>query len=284
MKFRPFGSTQRQVSEIGQGTWNIEQAPTATAVMALRRGIQLGLTHIDTAEMYGSGQAERVIAQAMVGHRNELFLVSKVLPSNASRKGVVQACEASLARLKTDRLDCYLLHWRGRYPIQETVAAFEDLIRRGQDSVMGREQFPDVEDLEGRCTASPPSHPPVCNQVLYHLEERAIEHEVIPWCSAHHLAVVAYSPYGSHSGFPTPRSAGGRVLQQIAEQHGATARQVALRFLLRNPSVLVIPKASTAEHVVDNAQAEALELSGRDVARIEDAFPLGPRPRSLPMI
>ncbi len=282
MKFRPFGSTQRQVSEIGQGTWNIEQAPTASAVTALRRGIELGLTHIDTAEMYGSGQAERVIAKAMEGHRDEVFLVSKVLPSNASRKGVVQACEASLARLKTERLDCYLLHWRGRYPLQETVAAFEDLIRDGKILSWGVSNF-DVEDLEEVYDLSP-SHPPVCNQVLYHLEERAIEHEVIPWCSTHHLAVVAYSPFGSHAGFPAPRSAGGRVLQQIAEVHGATARQVALRFLLRSPSVFAIPKASTAEHVVDNAQAGALELSRGDVARIEDAFPLGPRPRSLPMI
>src|SRR5579871_2687578 len=180
MQFRSFGSTQRQVSEIGQGTWNIEQVPTANAVMALRRGIELGLTHIDTAEMYGSGQAERVIAKAIEGHRHEVFLVSKVLPSNASRKGVVKACEASLARLKTDRLDCYLLHWRGKYPLPETVAAFDELIRDGKILSWGVSNF-DVEDLEEVYSLSP-SHPPVCNQVLYHLEERAIEHDVIPWC------------------------------------------------------------------------------------------------------
>jgi diketogulonate reductase-like aldo/keto reductase len=282
MKYRPFGSTSRQVSEIGQGTWNIEQVPTASAVTALRRGIALGLTHIDTAEMYGSGQAERVIAKAIEGHRNEVFLVSKVLPSNASRKGVVQACEASLARLKTDRLDCYLLHWRGRHPLRETVAAFEELIRDGKILSWGVSNF-DVQDLEevyGLC----PSHPPVCNQVLYHLEERAIEHAVIPWCSKHHLAVVAYSPFGSHSGFPAPRSAGGRVLQQIADHHGSTPHQVALRFLLRDSSVFAIPKASTAEHVVDNAQASELEFSRAELTQIEDAFPRRPRPRSLPMI
>jgi diketogulonate reductase-like aldo/keto reductase len=218
----------------------------------------------------------------MEGHRDEVFLVSKVLPSNASRTGVVKACDASLARLKTDRLDCYLLHWRGRYPLPETVAAFEELIRDGKILSWGVSNF-DVKDLEEVYGLSR-SHPPVCNQVLYHLEERAIEHDVIPWCSKHDVAVVAYSPFGSDSGFPAPRSAGGRVLQQIADNHGATARQVALRFLLRSPAVLVIPKASTAEHVVDNAQAGALELSSAEVARIEEAFPRGPRPRSLPMI
>jgi|SRR5580698_8559636 diketogulonate reductase-like aldo/keto reductase len=282
MQSRQFGSPSRQVSEIGQGTWNIEQVPTGTAVEALRRGIDLGLTHIDTAEMYGSGKAERMIAMAIEGRRNEIFLVSKVLPSNASRKGVVQACEASLARLKTDRLDCYLLHWRGTYALRETVAAFEQLIRDGKILSWGVSNF-DVGDLEEAYSLSS-AHPPACNQVLYHLKERAIEHAVIPWCSTHGVAVVAYSPFGSESAFPAPRSAGGRVLQQIADLHGATPRQVALRFLLRNPSVFAIPKAATLAHVVDNAKAGKLELSSAEVARIEQAFPRGPRPRSLPMI
>jgi diketogulonate reductase-like aldo/keto reductase len=282
MESRQFGSSSRQVSEIGQGTWNIEGEPNGTAVEALRRGIDLGMTHIDTAEMYGSGKAERFIATAIAGRRDEIFLVSKVLPSNASRKGVVQACEASLARLKTDRLDCYLLHWRGTHPLRETVTAFDQLIRDGKILSWGVSNF-DVNDLEEVYSLSS-SHPPVCNQVLYHLEERAIEHAVIPWCSTRGIAVVAYSPFGSQAGFPAPRSAGGRVLQQIADLHGATPRQVALRFLLRNPTVFAIPKASTPEHVIDNAQAGRLELSSADVARIEEAFPLGPRPRSLPMI
>jgi diketogulonate reductase-like aldo/keto reductase len=232
--------------------------------------------------MYGSGKAERLIAKAIEGRRDEIFLVSKVLPSNASRKGVAQACEASLARLNTDRLDCYLLHWRGTPPLRETVAAFEQLIRDGKILSWGVSNF-DVDDLEEVYGLSS-SRPPVCNQVLYHLEERAIEHAVIPWCWTHGVAVVAYSPFGSHSGFPAPRSAGGRVLQQIADHHGATPRQVALRFLLRNPSVFAIPKASTPEHVVDNAKAGELELSSAEVARIEEAFPRGPRSRSLPMI
>lgn len=282
MESRPFGSPSRQVSEIGQGTWNIEQDPMGPALEALRRGIDLGLTHIDTAEMYGSGRAERLIAQAIEGRRNEIFLVSKVLPSNASRKGVVQACEATLARLNTDRLDCYLLHWRGTHPLRETVAAFEQLIADGKILSWGVSNF-DVDDLEEVYRLNSPN-PPACNQVLYHLEERAIEHAVIPWCSTHGIAVVAYSPFGSQSGFPAPQSAGVRVLQQIADLHGATPRQVALRFLLRHPSVFVIPKASTAEHVVDNAKAGELELRSADIARIGAAFPRGPRSRSLPMI
>jgi diketogulonate reductase-like aldo/keto reductase len=282
MESRPFGSPSRQVSEIGQGTWNIEHVPVRTAMEALRRGIDLGMNHIDTAEMYGSGKAERLIAKAIEGRRNEIYLVSKVLPSNASRKGVVQACEASLARLNTDRLDCYLLHWRGSCPLPETVAAFDQLTRDGKILSWGVSNF-DLDDLEEVYSLSG-SYPPACNQVLYHLEERAIEHAVIPWCSTHGIAVVAYSPFGSQSGFPAPQSAGGRLLQQIADLHGATSRQVALRFLLRNSSVFVIPKASTPEHVVENAKAGELELNSAEMARIEEAFPRRPRPRSLPMI
>jgi diketogulonate reductase-like aldo/keto reductase len=281
MEKRRFGSATCEVSEIGQGTWNIERAPDSAAT-ALRRGLDLGLTHIDTAELYGSGKAERVVAQAIEGRRDEVFLVSKVLPSNASRNGVVAACEASLARLKTDRLDCYLLHWRGRHPLEETVAGFDRLLGEGKILSWGVSNF-DASDLEEvhRLSAS---SPPVCNQVLYHLQERAIEHAVIPWCSRHGMAVVAYSPFGSQSGFPALQSAGGRVLREIADAHGVTPRQVALRFLLRYPSILAIPKASALEHVADNARAGSLELSPAEAARIDEAFPRGKRPRSLPMI
>lgn len=282
MESRQFGSTSRQVSEIGQGTWNLERVRTDTAVKALQRGIDLGLTHIDTAEMYGSGMAEQAIARAIDGRRNEIFLVSKVLPSNASRKGVLRACEASLARLKTDRMDCYLLHWRGKYPLQETVAAFDQLIAEGKILSWGVSNF-DVADLKEVYELSK-SQRPVCNQVLYHLQERAIEHAVIPWCSSHGIAVVAYSPFGSESGFPASRSAGGRVLREIADLHGATPRQVALRFLLRKPCLFVIPKATTPEHVVDNAGAGELELSAAELTRIDEAFPQGLPPRSLPTI
>ncbi len=242
----------------------------------MRRGIDLGMTHIDTAEMYGSGKAERLIAKAIEGRRDEIFLVSKVLPSNASRTGVVRACEGSLARLKTDRLDCYLLHWRGAHPLQETVAAFEQLMQDGKILSWGVSNF-DVDDLEEVYSLSGKSQP-ACNQVLYHLEQRAIEHAVIPWCAAHGIAVVAYSPFGSQSGFPAPQSAGGQVLRQIADHHGATPHQVALRFLLRNPAVFAIPKASTVQHVVENAKTDQLELTSTEVAQIDKAFPRGPVP------
>src|SRR6201990_1491845 len=232
MNQRPFGSTGDQVSVIGQGTWYLDHGDRKRAVAALRRGIELGMTHIDTAEMYGD--AELVIAAAIAGQRDGLFLVSKVLPSNASRRGTVTACERSLARLKTDRLDCYLLHWRGSHPLAETVAAMEDLVRAGKIRSWGVSNF-DADDL-GELRAVAGKGRIACNQVLYHLQERAIEHAVIPWCKTHDVAVVAYSPFG-HDDFPQPRSKGGEVLQTIADAHKATARQVALSFLARAPSV-----------------------------------------------
>ena len=276
---RPFGSTARSVPEVGQGTWYIDRADRAAAVAALRRGLDLGLTHLDTAEMYGD--AEPVVAEAIQRRRDEVFLVSKVLPSNASRRGTIAACERSLARLKTDRLDCYLLHWRGSYPLADTVAAFDQLQREGKILSWGVSNF-DVPDLdEIRKIAG--SGNVACNQVLYHLGERAIEHMVIPWCEQHGVAVVAYSPFG-HDAFPTPRAKGGRVLQEIADRHHASPRQVALRFLLRYRSVFAIPKASQVAHVEDNAGAESLHLDDAEVRQIDAAFPRGPAPKSLPMI
>ena len=199
------------------------------------------MTHIDTAEMYGD--AELVIAEAIAGRRDEVFLVSKVLPSNASRRGTIAACERSLKRLKTDRLDCYLLHWRGSYPLAETVAAFEELVAAGKIRSWGVSNF-DTDDLD-ELLAVAGKGKIACNQVLYHLQERAIEHAVIPWCEQHGVAVVAYSPFG-HNDFPAPRSKAGAVLQTIADAHGASPRQVALAFLTREPAVFAIPKASSA--------------------------------------
>jgi len=279
MKQKSFGATDKQVSIIGQGTWYIDRGNRTSAVAALRKGLDLGMTHIDTAEMYDD--AELVVAEAIAGRRDEVFLVSKVLPSNASRKDTVQACERSLKRLKTDRLDCYLLHWRGSYPLEDTVAAFEQLVSDGKIRSWGVSNF-DAGDLaeildvagEGRIA---------CNQVLYHLNERAIEHSVIPWCEAHGVAVVAYSPFG-HDDFPDPQSAEGKVLQEIAARHGATPRQVALAFLTRWPSVFAIPKASSSGHAADNAGAGDLMLAESDSAALEKAFPLGREPRSLPML
>jgi diketogulonate reductase-like aldo/keto reductase len=279
---RPFGSTGREVAVIGQGTWYIEQADAKTAIAALRRGLDLGMTHIDTAEMYGSGAAEEVVGAAIAGRRDEVFLVSKVLPHNASRNGTIAACERSLKRLRTDRLDCYLLHWRGSHPLEDTVAAFERLSADGKILSWGVSNF-DVDDLdEVRAIAGPGK--PACNQVLYHLRERAIEHAVIPWCEENGVAVVAYSPFGHAGGFPGPNTAGGRALKAIADRHNATPRQVALRFLTRRMSVFAIPKASNPSHAEENAGAGALNLSDAELAKIDAAFPLGPRPHSLPML
>ncbi len=276
---KKFGSSQRDVSVIGQGTWYIDRGDRKRAVAALRRGVDLGMTHIDTAEMYGD--AEPVIAEAIAGRRDEIFLVSKVLPSNASRRGTITACECSLARLKTDRLDCYLLHWRGSYPLAETVAAFEELVGAGKIRSWGVSNF-DTGDLDEMLAVAGPGRI-ACNQVLYHLQERAIEHAVIPWCAKHGVAVVAYSPFG-HDDFPSRRSKAGQLLQTIAEAHGASPRQVALSFLTRDPAVLAIPKASSQEHAADNAAAGNLVLDDREIAELDHAFPRGPKPRGLPML
>jgi diketogulonate reductase-like aldo/keto reductase len=276
---RPFGSLTRAVAVIGQGTWRIDSGDRRAAIAALRRGIDLGMTHIDTAEMYGA--AEEMIGEAIAGRREEVFLVSKVLPEHASRNGTIEACERSLARLGTDRLDSYLLHWRGRYPLEDTIAAFEQLRRDGKILSWGVSNF-DVADLEEAWRIAGEGGP-VCNQVLYHLRERAIEHAVLPWCEAHGVAVVGYSPFG-HGRFPGPRTAGGRVLGEIAAAHGATPRQVVLRFLVRRPALFTIPKASSPEHAGENARAGGLHLTDRDVAMIAQTFPRGPRPRDLPVL
>jgi len=279
MKSHPFGPTAVDVSVIGQGTWYLDRGDRKAAVAALRRGIELGMTHIDTAEMYGD--AELVIADAIAGMRDGLFLVSKVLPSNASRKGTITACERSLKRLKTDHLDCYLLHWRGASPLSETVAAFEELKEAGKIGSWGVSNF-DAEDLDELLDAAGEGQI-ACNQVLYHLKERAIEHAVIPWCEQHKVAVVAYSPFG-HDDFPSPRSKAGEVLGKIADAHGATPRQIALAFLTRKSTVFAIPKASNTEHAVENAGAGDLTLSEAETAALDAAFPRGQKPRSLPML
>jgi diketogulonate reductase-like aldo/keto reductase len=241
MEHRPFGSTKHQVAVIGQGTWNLEQADPETAIGTLRRGLDLGMTHIDTAEMYGSGAAEKLAGKAIAGRRDEVFVVSKILPHNGSRNGTIAACERSLERLKTDHLDCYLLHWRGSHPLADTIAAFERLSADGKILSWGVSNF-DVDDLDELRGIAGAGHP-ACNQVIYHLRERAIEHAVIPWWEANGVAVVAYSPFGHAGGFPEPHSTGGRVLKEIADRHDATSRQVALRFLTRRASVFAIPKA-----------------------------------------
>lgn len=277
MRHRRFGCTGREVAVVGQGTWRADAGDAATAADALRRGLDAGMTHIDTAEMYGD--AELIVGEAIAGRRDEVFLVSKVVPQNASRAGVIAACERSLKRLRTDRLDGYLLHWPGRHPLAETLAGFEDLVRAGKILSWGVSNF-DVDDLEAALAVAGPGRI-ACNQVLYHLGERAIEHAVIRWCEDHDVAVVGYSPFG-HGAFPRPESPGGRVLGEIAAAHGTGPRQVALAALARR--AFQIPKAASPAHAAQNAAAGALELSAAELARIDAAFPRGPRLRSLPML
>ncbi|WNG22985.1 aldo/keto reductase [Cystobacter fuscus] len=282
MEKRVWGSTGVAVPVIGQGTWQMEEDDPESAIRALRAGLDLGLTHLDTAEFYGQGRVEEhIVSKAIAGRRDEVFLVSKVMPSNATEKGTLTACERSLKRLRTDRLDCYLLHWPGSHPLEGTVRAFERLVKEGKVRSWGVSNF-DVDELEEVLAIAGPGRI-ACNQVLYHLEERAIEHAVIPWCEQQGVAVVAYSPFGSGN-FPGPKSPGGQVLEAIADAHGVTPRQVALRFLVRRPSLFAIPKASREAHVHDNAAAAALSLSAEELRRIDEAFPLGPEPASLPVI
>jgi diketogulonate reductase-like aldo/keto reductase len=288
MTSKPFGPQSQAglptplVATIGQGSWRLEQSSEVEAIAALRQGLDLGLTHIDTAEMYGSGAAERLIGRAIAGRREQVFLVSKVLPGNASLRGTIDACESSLQRLGTDYLDCYLLHWRGSVPLADTIAAFDRLQRDGKIRSWGVSNF-DAADLDEVEALAGKGHP-ACNQVLYHLRERAIEHAVIPWCEQRGVAVVAYTPFGQSDAAYSRKSEGGRVLQTIAGAHGATPRQVALSFLLRHRTSFAIPKAVKPEHLIENAGAARVVLTGEDIATIEAAFPLGAEPRALPMI
>jgi diketogulonate reductase-like aldo/keto reductase len=281
MERRRWGATAIDVAVLGQGTWEMDRADRAVAVSALRRGLDLGMTHVDTAEMYGSGTVEELVGEAIAGRRDAVFLVSKVLPGNACRSGTVAACERSLTRLRTDRIDCYLLHWPGSHPLDETIAGFEQLARDGKILSYGVSNF-DVPLLAEALRIAGAGRI-ACNQVLYHLQERTIEHAVLPWCEQHEVSVVGYSPFGSGR-FPGPRTTGGRVLEEVAKAHGATPRQVALRFLTRRSSLFAIPKAARVTHAADNAGAASLELSDAEIRRIDAAFPRGARPRSLPTI
>jgi diketogulonate reductase-like aldo/keto reductase len=281
MKQRPFGPGGLQVAVIGEGTWNMEGDDRVAAIDAIRRALDVGATHIDTAEMYGQGQVERLVGEAIAGRRSDAFLVSKVLPTNATHHGTMAACERSLKRLGTDYLDCYLLHWPGSHPLEETFRAFADLKQAGKIRSYGVSNF-DASELQ-RAVRIAGKGNIAQNQVLYHLGERRIEHEVIPFCKEEDIAVVAYSPFGSGD-FPTVRVAGGKVLATIASAHGATPFQIALAFLTRQSHVFAIPKASQSEHVVENAKAADVTLTEDDVAAIDQAFPSGPRRRGVPML
>jgi diketogulonate reductase-like aldo/keto reductase len=263
------------VPALGQGTWHMgeDRRQAAAEAAALRLGLELGLTLIDTAEMYGSGGAERVVAEAIAGRRDEVFLVSKVMPQNASRAGVKAACERSLKRLGTDRIDLYLLHWRGATPIGETVAGFEALRAEGKIRAWGVSNF-DVSDMEalfGTACAT--------NQVLYNLEERGIEFDLLPACTAHDMAVMAYTPLGQGG-----RMLRSKALAEVAARHNVAPATVALAFLLTRPGVIVIPKAVRAEHVRANAAAAALRLDEADLAALDAAHPPPRRGQPLAML
>jgi len=255
------------VPVLGQGTWKMGESRSKRKdeVAALSLGIDLGMTLIDTAEMYAEGGAEEIVGEAIRGHRREVFLVSKVYPHNASRAGVAAACERSLKRLKTDRLDLYLLHWRGGIALAETIAGFEDLLAAGKIRNFGVSNF-DTADMRelyglpgGRATAT--------NQVLYNLKHRGIEFDLLPWAESERLPIMAYSPLEIG---PLTRAAG---VRRVAQRHDASPAQIALAWVLRRPRVLTIPKAGKPDHVRENRAAVDIELTPEDLADLDTAAP-----------
>lgn len=251
------------------------------AVEALRLGLELGMTHIDTAEMYGDGHAEELVAEAISGQRDKIFLVSKVLPSHASYEGTIKACEQSLRRLKTEWLDMYLLHWPSNIPIRETMRAMEKLVTEGLVRFVGVSNF-DVEELQAAENALRDQRI-VCNQVFYHLGYRGIERRLLPYCAEQGIAVVGYAPFG-HGNFPSPESASGRILVKIAEQHGRTPRQVALNFLTRHHNVFTIPKTNRPERTKENSGGVGWDLTEDEIVTINRAFPVQENDMPLQMI
>jgi diketogulonate reductase-like aldo/keto reductase len=264
-----------KIPALGLGTWHMgeRRSDRAAEVKALQAGLDLGLTLIDTAEMYGDGGAEEVVAEAMAGRRDKIFLVSKVYPHNASRTGAIAACERSLKRLKTDRLDLYLLHWRGSHPLAETVAAFEKLKADGKLRHWGVSNLDTSDMVELRSV--PKGGNCASNQVLYHLGSRGIEWDLIGDCARHKVMVMAYSPLGQGA---ILRNA---ALASVAGKHNVTAAAAALAWTMRHEHVVAIPKASNLEHVKANAAAADLNLDADDLKALDAAFP--PPKRATPM-
>jgi diketogulonate reductase-like aldo/keto reductase len=273
MRTKPFGKTGVDVAVIGQGTWDAPESGSrlTEAKRALVRGIELGMTHIDTAEMYGSGRVEEIVGEAIAGiPRDRLFITTKVLPGNADYKGTLAAAAGSLRRLGMDYVDLFLLHWPSAHPLEETMAALETLVEQGKTRFVGVSNFDVDEMLEAASCLRRVRL--ACNQVLYHLKERGIEHELIRAATQHSIAVVAYTPFG-RGRFPAASTPGGAVLEAVALKHGATARQTILAFLTRDPNVFTIPKAASVAHVEENARGGDLVLDRDDVAAIDAAFP-----------
>jgi diketogulonate reductase-like aldo/keto reductase len=266
------------IPALGLGTWKMGEdgRKAASEVAALKHGLDLGMTLIDTAEMYGEGGAEKITAEAIAGRRDEVFLVSKVYPWNASRKGVVEACDSSLQRLKTDRIDLYLLHWRGEHPLTETVAGFEELRKAGKIGAWGVSNF-DLDDMQELMTV-PDGENCAANQVLYNLSRRGVEYDLLPWCQEKGIVVMAYSPIEQ-----------GRLLRnaeliRIAKAYQATPAQLALAFLLERDGVIPIPKSASPQRVEENAGAAELEISDEDWAALDAAFPPPSQKQPLAMI
>jgi diketogulonate reductase-like aldo/keto reductase len=268
----PSGET---VAVLGQGTWGMADHPTRRAdeIASLRLGIDLGMTLIDTAEMYASGAAEELVAEAIEGRRAEVFLVSKVLPNHSTRRGTIAACEASLRRLGTDRLDLYLLHWRGTPPLDETLEAFDALVKGGKIRHWGVSNF-DVSDMEELEKAAN-RQTPATNQVLYNLTRRGIEWALLPWCLSRRVPIMAYSP------IEQGRLLGRRALQRVARRQDATPAQVALAWVLRQNGVIAIPKASSIDHVRENRGGLEIRLTEADLAELDEAFPPPAKPTPL---
>jgi diketogulonate reductase-like aldo/keto reductase len=266
------------VPVLGLGTWGMGEAKTryAEEVAALRIGLDLGMTLIDTAEMYGEGGAEKVVGAAIAGRRDEVFVVSKVYPHNATRSGTVAACERSLKRLGTDRLDLYLLHWRGAVPLVETLEGFDTLKRAGKIRHYGVSNFgrADMEEL----WALPDGAASATDQVLYNLLRRGIEWDLLAWCRAHHVPIMAYSP------IEQGRLLRKRALVKLAKRRGVTAAQIALSWLLQQEDVIAIPKAARAEHLREDHAALDLHLTPEDLAELDQAFPPPSGPAPLAMI
>ena len=270
----PSGET---VPALGQGTWMMAESATkrAAEIRALQVGLDLGMTLVDTAEMYADGRSEELTGEAIAGRRDEVFLVSKVLPSHASKSGTIAACERSLKRLGTDRLDLYLLHWRGNTPLADTVAGFEALQAAGKIRHWGVSNF-DADDMEELMTAG--GGDVATNQVLYNLGRRGIEYDLLPWSAKHTVPVMAYSPIGQG------RLASHRELLRIGQAHGASPAQIALAFVLSRPGVIAIPKSGKVEHVRDNAAAADIALTDADRTALDAVFPPPRRKSSLEML
>ena len=280
---RKFGWTGVEVPIIGQGTWMIDgdSEKESSAIKTLRLGLDLGMSHIDTAEMYGNGHVEELVGEAIAGRRDEIFLVSKVLPSNASYEGTLKACKRSLKRLKTDWLDLYLLHWRGSYPLSETMRAMEKLVAEGVVKYIGVSNF-DVEDLK-EAEQVLQTEQIACNQVLYNLRDRGIERRLIPYCNKKRIAIVGYAPFG-HGNFPSPSSREGKLLIEIGRRHNRTPKQVALNYLTRHPTTFTIPKTTREERVRENSGGMGWQLTEDEVNEIDHAFPLPSPDTSLGVI